>query len=685
MLDRLWSRIGEKLSFRCLQLFLMILNENKYEGIKNLYLEAIMTFKNMFKKTTYISVEPEKTKARREQQEEEPTVPEGMWQKCTCCGELVYSEDLEENFYICPKCGYHLRIGARKRLELVLDQDTFVEWDTGLKSGNPIEYDGYEDKLEELQIETELDEAVITGIGKIGRRDVVIGVCDTSFLMGSMGHVVGEKITLAVERATKQKKPVILFTCSGGARMQEGIVSLMQMAKTSAAIKRHSAAGLLYITVLTDPTTGGVTASFAMLGDIILAEPGALVGFAGPRVIKQTIGQDLPEGFQQSEFLLEHGLIDNIVQRSNLKRVLERLLRLHAKTKQVPDLYGKVINELAEYESRKNLLVEKKEEIEQAEIETESKSEVTTDFNNAVLNYTEKNSTRLVSESAAEEKQRLLHDLAQGHAEESFLTENSYLSAWDRVKISRMTERPTAVDYMKRLFSHFYELHGDRAFRDDRSIVGGIAMFGNQPVTVIGQQKGHNTKENIMRNFGMPYPEGYRKALRLMKEAEKFRRPIVCFVDTPGAFCGIEAEERGQGEAIARNLAEMSAITVPILTIMIGEGGSGGALAMAVANEVWMLENATYTILSPEGFASILWKDSKRASEAAEVMKVTAADLKRLGIIEDIIPEQEPATQENMEEISMIIKRKMLAFLQNYMGKKEDDIVARRYRRFRDI
>lgn len=637
-----------------------------------------MTFKDMFKKTTYISVEPEKTKAKREKQETEPVIPEGMWQKCTCCGELVYSEDLEENFYICPKCGYHLRIGARKRLELVLDPDTFIEWDIGLESKNPIEYDGYEDKIKELQEKTGLDEAVITGTGKINRRDVVINVCDTSFLMGSMGYVVGEKITRAMERATKQKKPVILFACSGGARMQEGIVSLMQMAKTSAAIKRHSDAGLLYITVLTDPTTGGVTASFAMLGDIILAEPGALVGFAGPRVIKQTIGQDLPEGFQRSEFLLEHGLIDNIVQRQNLKRILARLLRLHTKTKQVPDLYAKVVNELAEYENRKNSLIAQKEE------EQEEQEKLENDFNNAFLNYTEKTSTRFVMGSAVEGKQRLLHDLAQEH-EESSITGNQYFSAWDRVKISRMAERPTAVDYMKRLFSHFYEIHGDRVFRDDRSIVGGIAMFGNQPVTVKKKKKGHNTKENIVRNFGMPYPEGYRKALRIMKEAEKFRRPIICFVDTPGAFCGIEAEERGQGEAIARNLAEMSAITVPILSIMIGEGGSGGALAIAVANEVWMLENATYTILSPEGFASILWKDSKRASEAAEVMKVTAADLKRLGIIEDVIPEQEPVTQETMEEISIIMKKKILTFLQNYMGKKEDDIVTGRYRRFRNM
>ena len=197
-----------------------------------------------------------------------------------------------------------------------------------------------------------------------------------------------------------------------------------------------------------------------------------------------------------------------------------------------------------EYENRKNSLIAQKEE------EQEEQEKLENDFNNAFLNYTEKTSTRFVMGSAVEGKQRLLHDLAQEH-EESSITGNQYFSAWDRVKISRMAERPTAVDYMKRLFSHFYEIHGDRVFRDDRSIVGGIAMFGNQPVTVIGQQKGHNTKENIVRNFGMPYPEGYRKALRIMKEAEKFRRPIICFVDTPGAFCGIEAEERGQGEAIA--------------------------------------------------------------------------------------------------------------------------------------
>ena len=204
------------------------------------------------------------------------------------------------------------------------------------------------------------------------------------------------------------------------------------------------------------------------------------------------------------------------------------------------------------------------------------------------------------------------------------------LSAWDRVQIARGSNRAYTQDYINGVFDQFMKLHGDRLYRDDGAIVSGIASIEGQFVTVIGQQKGRNLKENEKRNFGMPYPEGYRKALRMMRQAEKFHRPIICFIDTPGAFCGMEAEERGQGEAIARNLYEMAGLTVPILSIVIGEGGSGGALALGVANEVWMLENATYSVLSPEGFASILWKDSKRAAEAADTMKITASELHKL-------------------------------------------------------
>ncbi|MDO4274456.1 MAG: acetyl-CoA carboxylase carboxyltransferase subunit alpha [Eubacteriales bacterium] len=547
-----------------------------------------------------------------------PSVPEGLWVNCPKCGEMVYKEDVSGHSYVCPKCGGYFRIKAKTRIRSVVDKDSFKEWFTGIENGNPLEYPGYPEKIQALKEKTHLDEAIRIGEATMDGVPVVIGAMDARFLMASMGYVVGEKITRAFEEASKRRLPVILFCCSGGARMQEGMVSLMQMAKTSAAIKRHSREGLLYIPVLTDPTTGGVTASFAMLGDIILAEPGALIGFAGPRVIQQTIGQKLPEGFQRSEFLVDHGIIDGIVPREQMRKVLCSLVKIHGK----PCAYG---------------------------------------------NFPAEIPARTIETFGKKKKVR----------------KSSDMTAWDRVLTARSSQRPTSLEYIYSIFDNFMELHGDRAFRDDGAVVGGIAMLDGQPVTVIGIQKGRTTKENISRNFGMPSPEGYRKALRLMKQAEKFQRAVIAFIDTPGAFCGVEAEERGQGEAIARNLMEMSDLTVPVLSIVIGEGGSGGALALGVGNEVWMMENSTYTILSPEGFASILWKDSKRAPEASEVMKVTAAQLKEMGIIERIIPEEYPAGEENLDEISEYMKIRMKKFLSAQEGKSKDEIAAQRYERFR--
>lgn len=281
------------------------------------------------------------------------------------------------------------------------------------------------------------------------------------------------------------------------------------------------------------------------------------------------------------------------------------------------------------------------------------------------------------------------------------------ITAWERVKIARGNTRPTSLDYIGKIFDKFLELHGDRVYGDDGAVVGGIAEIENIPVTIIGHQKGRTIKQNMKRNFGMPNPEGYRKALRLMKQAEKFKRPIICFVDTPGAFCGMEAEERGQAEAIAKNLMELSSLKTPILSIVIGEGGSGGALAMAVADEVWMLENATYSILSPEGFASILWKDSKRAGEAAEIMKITAKDLKDMKIIEKVIPEtisekieenQEGETLEaqtvllpteltieNMDSLAKEMRIQILEFLHQYKNKTIEELIKMRYQRFRKL
>ena len=570
--------------------------------------------KSMFKKT-YTLID---SKYKAPEKSEEPNIPAGLWRKCNKCCQPVYAEDVKNNHFICPKCKGYFRIHAYRRVEMVADEGTFEEWDKEMEFKNPLDFPGYDKKVAAAREKTGLSEAIVTGSCSINGQKAVIGVCDARFIMSSMGQVMGEKITRAVERATDEKLPVILFACSGGARMQEGIVSLMQMAKTSAALKRHHKAGQLFISVLTDPTTGGVTASFAMLGDIILAEPFALIGFAGPRVIEQTIGQKLPEGFQRSEYLLLHGFVDKIVPREEMKETLADILKLHnTQTSQAFSVDNRVKRE------------------------------------------------------------------AMGGKKKSFWLRRNKRSAWDTVQLSRSADRPVASDYIHTLFDDFIEFAGDRYYKDDGAIIGGIASFHGIPVTVIGQEKGKNTKDNIKRNFGMPSPDGYRKALRLMKQAEAFGRPIVCFVDTPGAFCGLEAEERGQGEAIARNLFEMSDLTVPVLSVVIGEGGSGGALALAVGNEVWMMENSIYSILSPEGFASILYKDSKKANDAARVMKITARDLMDLGLIERVIQEEEPANGDNISVIAEEMDKAMEEFFATYLTMTKEELANQRYERFR--
>lgn len=578
-----------------------------------------MSIKNIFKKKRYATVNIQNDYSNNMDHENlRPIIPDGMWIKCPWCNKSVYKKDVEDSLKICPECNNYFRMNAKERINQIIDKNTFCEFDKDIVSSNPLDFPNYEEKVRKLVKNTEMNEAIITGSGNIDDMQVAIGVMDSRFLMGSMGSVVGEKLTRLFEIATEKKLPIVIFTASGGARMQEGMFSLMQMAKVSLAVKKHSDEGLLYITVLTDPTTGGVTASFAMQGDIILSEKKALIGFAGKRVIEQTIKQKLPEEFQSAEFLLKKGFIDKVISRKEIKSYLSKILTIHIKK------------------------------------------------------HNKGNSVSILNDKLTyEEKIKSIR--------------NKNLSTYDKVKIARLLERPTALDYINKIFKTFIEFHGDRYYGDDSSIVGGIAEFMNTPVTVIGIQKGRDLQENIERNFGMPHPEGYRKALRLMKQAEKFKRPIICFVDTPGAFCGIEAEERGQGEAIARNLLEMSNLKTPIISIIIGEGGSGGALALAVADEVCMLENSIYSILSPEGFASILFKDAKKSKEVADMMKITSKELMEFGIIDRVIKEPEGGAHKDIDLMSKILKRNIEEILHRICNDPIESTIQKRYYKFRKI
>lgn len=575
-------------------------------------------FNGLFKKTKYITVGTKQAERSIEKENitQKPVIPDGMWTKCNSCNQIIYNEDLKQNNMICTNCSYHFRLGAKERLNITVDNGSFKEFNESVKSKNPLDFEGYEKKLTTLSEKLDLNEAIITGYATIGNNPCVIGIMDGNFIMGSMGSAVGEKLVRAFNIATKEGLPVIIFTVSGGARMQEGIFSLMQMAKVSVAVSKHGEKGLLYVPVLTDPTTGGVTASFAMQGDIIIAEKGAQIGFAGRRVIEDTIRQKLPEGFQSAEFLLKHGFLDMVCSRSDIRECLIKVLNIHSN----------------------NCKSEEDEEI------------IKYNTNKIKKNYKKQN-----------------------------------LTAYERVQIARSPQRPTTKDFISKLCGSFLELHGDRYYSDDEAIVGGIGSIGGIPVTIIGNQKGSNIEENIKRNFGMAKPDGYRKAIRLMKQAEKFNRPVICFVDTPGAYCGIEAEERGQGEAIAESLLVLSSLKTPVVSLIVGEGGSGGALALALADEVWMMENAVYSILSPEGFASILWKDASRAGEAAEKMKITASDLKRFGIIDKIIEEPMDGIHIDFDTISQNVKNRLISTIVTLSSKDKNELLEKRHEKFNSI
>lgn len=546
--------------------------------------------------------------------------------QCPSCKRIVATRIMRGNGMVCPACGHYLILSAPDRLHMTFDQGRYFELNADLVGCDPLGFPGYADKLEAQRARTGLAEAVVCAVGCIGGRKAVAAVLDSRFLMGSMGTAVGEKITRAIEYATRKKLPLVIFSASGGARMQEGIFSLMQMAKTAAAIARHDAAGLLFVSVMTHPTTGGVTASFASLGDIIISEPHALIGFAGPRVIEQTIGQKLPEGFQRAESLLRDGFLDAVVDRCDMRDALIRIL------------------EFAERGGRRGVFA-------------------SAAWPDGALLEPEPASVSFIVDAAAKTDSE--------HAPEQ------------RLALARDARRPHADELFQSLFSDFFELHGDRRFADDGSILGGIGCFHGMPVMAIGQLKGCDVQSNIDCNFGMPQPEGYRKAERLARLAGKFNRPVITFIDTPGAYPGIEAERRGQAEAIASCLATFSLLPSPVVSVVVGEGGSGGALALGVADSVIMFENAVYAVLSPEGFAAILWKDRTRAPEACKTMKITAADLIGFKVADRMVPEGPGGAQCNRQQAIRRLDRVLAEELAACADMDAACLVDRRYRRFR--
>ena len=542
-------------------------------------------------------------------------MPANRWAKCPRCAAFIYNKRLEKNLKVCPECTHHFRLSAQERVAFLLDAGSFQELDAELTPGDPLGFvdsKPYSARIADNREKSGVSEAAKYGTGTIGGYPVVMCALDFTFLGGSMGSVVGEKVTRAIELGAKTRTPVIVCSSSGGARMQEGTLSLMQMAKTSAALALLAEAGVPYFALLADPTYGGVSASFATLGDLIICEPKVKVGFAGPQVIEQTIRQKLPEGFQTAEFLMEKGQIDLIVPRAELPNTFKKLLGFHDRRP-----------------------------------------------------ATAKAAPRAAASAAPA------------------APAPSARSAWESVQLARHADRPNFREYVDLIFDGFTELHGDRSFRDDPAIVGGLATLAGRSVMVVGHQKGRGTKEAIARNFGMPHPEGYRKALRLMQYAGRLGLPLVTLIDTPGAYPGIQAEERNQSEAIARNLLVMSRLPIPIVCTIIGEGGSGGALALGVGDRVLMLENAIYSVISPEGCATILFKDAASAPRAADASRLTATELRKLGVADELVPEPAGGAQADAAATAAALKDALVRNLDALSGKPARELVDARYARFR--
>ena len=542
---------------------------------------------------------------------DDPEEPEAR-DNCLVCEEDLTESEVYVQFRVCPRCRFHYSMTARERIDSLVDPRTFREFNSSIISLDPLSFssrDSYTRRLFRDQRRTGLTEAIVTGSCAIGGSPTILIVMDFGFMGGTMGCVVGEKVALALERAVKRKLPAIAIVTSGGARIQEGVLSLMQMAKTSITANRMNEAGLPFVTVMANPTTGQAYGSFANLADIILGEPGAIIGFSSFRLIKRASQTPLPTESHTAESRLEHGLLDAVVDRRELRTILGILL----------DLLGP--------------------------------------------RYTLTRADNAKRESS----------------------EVSRPQAWNSVQLARHHSRPSSADYIARIFDNFVELHGDRSYGDDSSIICGLGQLAGQTVMVIGQERGREGQDRDRTGGGRTRPEGFRKAQRGMRLAAKFKLPLITMIDTPGPDLSEDAEQRGLGNAIATTMELMSGLEVQSISVVIGEGGSGGALALGVADRSLMLQNAIYSPISPEDAAEVMYQDTGRADEAAESLRLTAHDCRDLEIIDTVVPEPPGGAHTNPDEAARQLKRILVSELVALQLKSTKKMLRERYKKYRNI
>ncbi|MCH2312141.1 MAG: acetyl-CoA carboxylase carboxyl transferase subunit beta [SAR202 cluster bacterium] len=531
-------------------------------------------------------------------------------ESCLVCGIVLIDSPLYKQFRVCPGCKFHYGLSARDRIHSLVDPGSFKEINRSIAAIDPTSSSSkstYNARFSADQRRTGLYEAIVTGVCSIGGSSATLIVLDFGFMGGSISSVVGEKAALAFEHAAKRKLPVVAVLTSGGSRVNEGLLSLLQMGKITVSSERFSEKKLPLISVLANPTTGQAFASLANLADITLAEPGAIIGFSTARAIKESGTRSNQLTISNAESQLSNGMIDTIIDRTELNETLATLLDL-----------------------------------------------TNPEFRLSYRKKTKRNQTPLP-------KQR----------------------AWQSVGLARHTKRPTSIDYINRIVLNFFELKGDRASGEDPAIVGGLGHLGGQTVMIIGQERGGENNDAL--NDGMTSPAGFRKAVRLMKLAEKFEIPVITLIDTPGPNQGAPSEIGGLGSSIASTMSVMASLNVPTIAAIIGQGGSEGALALAIADRVLMMQNAIYTAMAPEEAADLMFDKSTSNEEVAESLRLTAADCLELNMVDEIVGEPITAAHESPDAAARQLRRIILTHLTDIGNWSNFRRSRRRYRKFRQI